>query len=406
MESLKKTQSTKRNSSASPGLRKPLIAGVIVFCLIITVWAVIESLSGNNQNNKQAVVTASNGEQVAPAASINELPGSYGSEKFQHFIKPPEPKQSVSAEEINDLKDQLASLRSDYQNLQNQLVEQQNNNDTVPPETSKNGSLTESQQQQAMQSPIFMPVAFGYNDSNTNNKKNDNDNNSDNVNDDVISKVKYPKSPNVLLSGSSIPAVLQTEVVSDVPGTVVGIVRQNVYDSIHGTHVLIPKGTRLIGSYYSGVSYGQGSLQVNFRRLIRPDGSSIDLGRFPGTSPKGTSGMAEEVNNHWGSIIGATLLSSIFSIPSILASNSQYTSSTCVIGKDANGNAIYGDCGNQNGNNLKNAGLQSIGRAAARIGSRVTDRALSRRPTVLIHPGYTFNVLVVKDLVLPPYVEK
>ena len=54
-------------------------------------------------------------------------------------------------------------------------------------------------------------------------------------------------------------------------------IRTNVYDSITGKYLLLPKGTKLLGQYNSKVAPGQSRLQIKFLRLIRPDGSSISL---------------------------------------------------------------------------------------------------------------------------------
>ena len=40
-----------------------------------------------------------------------------------------------------------------------------------------------------------------------------------------------------------------TAINSDLPGQVTGQVRENVYDSGTGKHLLIPQGTRLVGLY-------------------------------------------------------------------------------------------------------------------------------------------------------------
>jgi hypothetical protein len=58
-------------------------------------------------------------------------------------------------------------------------------------------------------------------------------------------------------SGWDIPATLESEVNTDLPGEVKAIVRENVYDTASGQYLLIPQGSRLIGRYDNRVSYGQ-----------------------------------------------------------------------------------------------------------------------------------------------------
>ena len=49
-------------------------------------------------------------------------------------------------------------------------------------------------------------------------------------------------------AGTIIPAVMLGAINSDLPGQILGQVRENVYDSDTGEHLLIPQGTRLVGS--------------------------------------------------------------------------------------------------------------------------------------------------------------
>ena len=81
-----------------------------------------------------------------------------------------------------------------------------------------------------------------------------------------------------LKAGDFIPATLQTGINSDLPSKViVAIVSENVRDTISGRHILIPQGTKVIGTYDSSVTFGQERLLVIWQRLIFPNGKSIGL---------------------------------------------------------------------------------------------------------------------------------
>lgn len=54
-----------------------------------------------------------------------------------------------------------------------------------------------------------------------------------------------------------IPAVLEQALNSDLPGEVKALVRENVFDTATGRHLLIPQGARLVGIYDSRVAYGR-----------------------------------------------------------------------------------------------------------------------------------------------------
>jgi len=58
-------------------------------------------------------------------------------------------------------------------------------------------------------------------------------------------------------AGWLIPAVLEQQLNSDLPGLIRGLVRENVYDTVSGKYILIPAGSTLVGIYNSHVGYGQ-----------------------------------------------------------------------------------------------------------------------------------------------------
>ena len=76
--------------------------------------------------------------------------------------------------------------------------------------------------------------------------------------------------------GTMIPAILETAINTDVPGYVRAIVNQDVR-SFDGSRVLVPRSSRLIGQYQSGLQAGQRRAYVIWTRLIRPDGVSVAL---------------------------------------------------------------------------------------------------------------------------------
>src|SRR3546814_11674231 len=88
-------------------------------------------------------------------------------------------------------------------------------------------------------------------------------------------------------AGSVIAASLITGLNSDLPGLVTAQVTENVYDSVTGRTLLLPQGSRLIGSYDSVVAFGQSRALVVWQRIILPDGSSIRIDNVPATEPQG-----------------------------------------------------------------------------------------------------------------------
>jgi len=211
-------------------------------------------------------------------------------------------------------------------------------------------------------------------------------------------QMQSPISPYLLQSGNVIPAILETEIVSNLPGLITAVVRRDVYDSVTGQYLLVPKGSRLIGEYNATISYGQTQLQAVFTRLVRPDGTSIVLpGKTSGVNSMGVSGFSDQVDNHWAGVIGSAALMTLFSLPAALAQNSQNQSPVYV----NDGQVVGGGYGMNN--SAQSAGLQALSQATTQIGSTIAQREMNIQPTITINAGYTFSVMVTKDILMPPY---
>lgn len=130
-----------------------------------------------------------------------------------------------------------------------------------------------------------------------------------------------------VMQGTIIPAVLETALNSDLPGYARAIVSRDVR-GFDGTRVAIPRGSRLIGQYKSGLATGQSRAFIVWTRLIRPDGVSIQLGS-PVVDETGQIGLSGRVDRHFAQRYGAAaMLSVIGGVVGALGDSS----STVVIG--------------------------------------------------------------------------
>ncbi len=109
--------------------------------------------------------------------------------------------------------------------------------------------------------------------------------------------------------GTLIPAILETAIDTDVPGYVRAVVSQDVR-SFDGKNVLVPRSSRLIGQYQSGLQGGQKRAYVIWTRLIRPDGSSVSL-QSPAIGFDGTTGLKGDVDTRFFQRFGSALLLSV-----------------------------------------------------------------------------------------------
>lgn len=195
---------------------------------------------------------------------------------------------------------------------------------------------------------------------------------------ELNTQVKKLKTSLCLRQGSIIPAMLLTAINSDLPGLVSAQTTVDVLDSVYGKEVLIPKGTKVMGEYEASPGFGQERVFIAFKRLLFPDGSSLNIGAMPGQSQDGRSGFDADVDNHFLGMVGSALL---------LSAVSAGVSSTQSRGYDAQGRIHYGDA-------LGSAAAASLGNTLGQI----IEKNLNLSPTLNVKPGYVFNVAVVKDI--------
>lgn len=213
-------------------------------------------------------------------------------------------------------------------------------------------------------------------------------NNQLNANEYLPTRVTLPKSPYEVKAGTIIPATLIKGINSDLPGQMTAQVRNNVYDTVTGKYLLIPQGTTIIGLYNSEVTYGQERVQVIWKRLIFPNGQSLNILGMPGTDVSGYSGFNDQVNNHYVKIFGSTILMSALAAGAQLSQPQQ--------ARDPFAPPTVGQ-----------TLAQSLGTNIANTGNALLAKNLGIQPTLVIRPGFKFNVEVTQDAIFPqPYNEQ
>jgi type IV secretion system protein VirB10 len=187
-----------------------------------------------------------------------------------------------------------------------------------------------------------------------------------------------PASPFQVLAGDVIAAALVTGLDSDLPGLVTAQVSQNVYDTVSGRYLLIPQGARLIGEYDSDVAFGQRRVLLAWRRLILPDGSSVQLDNLPAADTSGHAGLQDEVDFHADRLFKSAALSTLLGVGAQLS---------------------LGDEDSPVGRAVR----RSLEQTASQAGQQITNRQLEVAPTLKVRPGWPLRVLVHKDLTLRPW---
>jgi type IV secretion system protein VirB10 len=129
--------------------------------------------------------------------------------------------------------------------------------------------------------------------------------------------------------GTTIAAVMETALNSDLPGFARAIVQRDVL-SFDGSAVLIPAGSRVIGKYESGVAQGASRIFIVWTRLIRPDGVSVALAS-PAVDDLGRGGVGGKVNRHFLQRFGGSILLSVLTGGINLATASATRGSSVIV---------------------------------------------------------------------------
>ena len=181
----------------------------------------------------------------------------------------------------------------------------------------------------------------------------------------------------VVPQGSIIVAVLETAINSDLPGQVRAVVSRDVL-GFDASKVLVPRGSRLIGEYSSGVALGQSRAFVIWTRLLRPDGVSVQFASSA-TDELGAAGLAGKVSTHFLKRFGAATLLSV------ITSGLDYLANSALSG----GGVIIGSS-NQ----------------ATQLAGIALQRQIDIPPTIRIVQGTPVRVLVSRDLDFSPLAPK
>ena len=173
--------------------------------------------------------------------------------------------------------------------------------------------------------------------------------------------------------GQWLEAVLVTQLTGEFPGPVLATVSVPFY-SADRQRVLIPRGSRLIGSAQAVRRRDQSRLAVSFHRLVLLDGRHVPL-RFHGLDQAGASGLADQVNRHYLSTFLAAGAVGILSGFALSRGNPSSVGADAVIA--------------------------SGGQGLAGTADNILDRFLNRLPTVTIRAGHRVRAWLTSDVLIP-----
>lgn len=118
--------------------------------------------------------------------------------------------------------------------------------------------------------------------------------------------------------GKMITATLETAINSQLPGPVRAIVARDVYGELGSTKILIPKGSRLSGTYSSTIAVGQSRINIAFNQILRPDGVIISF-NANAADQFGRTGVEGDLDNRMNEMISNSLLLSLVNVGTAVA---------------------------------------------------------------------------------------
>lgn len=183
--------------------------------------------------------------------------------------------------------------------------------------------------------------------------------------------------PYTLQQGKVIAAVLTRELNSDLPGSVSACTTLPMYDSLTGEHLLIPRGSCLVGQYSNAIAMGQERILFAFTRLMLPDGTSVELPGNPGADHAGAAGVAGEINHHFFRMFGASLLVAIL--------GDRVERDKTVVQSPAQGQGAA-------------ASATAAGQVLVDVSRSLLERHRALAPTITVPKGTRIHVEVTRDI--------
>lgn len=182
-----------------------------------------------------------------------------------------------------------------------------------------------------------------------------------------------------VFEGTVLEGVVTNHIDGGFAGPILVMLTTDYYSHDH-QQLLMPQGTRLIGTIQSVGSQGQRKLFVTFHRAVCPDGFSLDFDKYIGLDPVGTTGLASSINNHYLSAFGAAAaLGGLGGLAQIGNNASVLTPSAEI----------------RNG----------LSEQTAQEGEQILNHFLNRLPTITLKEGSRARVYIGRDILIPSYAE-
>jgi type IV secretion system protein VirB10 len=218
-------------------------------------------------------------------------------------------------------------------------------------------------------------------------------------NNDNIGMKKINNLDTTIATGKVIEATLETAINSEMPGMVRAVVSKDVVGEM-GNRILIPRGSRLYGTYSSSVNHGQTRLAITWNKVLRPDGFVVSIDAQV-ADQFGRTGIEGDVDSRYFEMFQNSLLLSFITLGTAVALEK-------VVGVSGQ-NQVVNANGSVATTNITpaNAAAQSIITTASDIAKKMSEGLMEKvKPVISIPQGMLLNVMVNQDITLPVYKRK
>jgi type IV secretion system protein VirB10 len=182
-----------------------------------------------------------------------------------------------------------------------------------------------------------------------------------------------------IFEGTVLEGVVTNHIDGGLNGPILVMLTTDYYSHDH-QQLLMPQGTRLIGTVQSVGSAQQRKMFVTFHRAVCPDGFSLDFDKYIGLDPLGTTGLATKVDHgYFQAFAAAAAIGGIGGLAQIGNNGSVLNPSTEI----------------RNG----------ISEQTASEGEQILNHFLNRLPVITLKEGSRARVYVGRDILIPSYAE-
>lgn len=182
-----------------------------------------------------------------------------------------------------------------------------------------------------------------------------------------------------IFEGTILEGVVTNHIDGGFSGPVLVMLTTDYYSHNH-QHLLLPQGTRLIGTVQSVGNAQQRKLFVVFHRAICPDGFSLSLDNYVGLDQIGTTGLATKVHHgYFQAFAAAAAIGGLGGLAQIGNNGTILDPSTQI----------------RNG----------ISEQSAAEGEQVLNHFLDRLPVITLKEGSRARIYVSHDILVPSYAE-